>query len=267
MNIWEIILIIIIIGFIWMVLIEPYILTIKHLKIDNPDLKGLKIVFASDFHIKPYEMFRLKKIVNKINEQNPDLILLGGDYVNSHNPKYTCPIEDIASELKNLKAKNGVIGVLGNHDNWQGKDKILKALADANITILQNENIPLALYKDNTSELKKVFIAGLEDIQTQTPNIKKALENTKNPTILLTHSPDTFPEVSDNVFLTLAGHTHGGQVVIFTPILVPSKYHIKYAYGLKNEGNKKLYITRGLGSSILPIRFNCPPEIVVIEFK
>lgn len=253
----NIFLLIILLGFIWTVFVEPYILTVKTIQIKSEQLKGTKIVFASDFHIKPYEKFRLEKIVKKINAQNPDLVLLGGDFVNGHKKGFTLPIENIADELQNIHSNYGVITVLGNHDNWQGKDEIIKALTNAKITILQNENIKIN---------DKFFVAGLEDIQTQNPDINMALKNTSNPTILLTHSPDTFPDVPENVFLTLAGHTHGGQVVLFRPILVPSIYGKKYAYGLNRENGKTLYTTRGLGSSILPVRFNCRPEIVVIEF-
>ena len=110
----------------WSMFIEPNILIVKHLIIHDEQLKGLKIVFASDFHIKPYEGYRLKRVVKSINKQKPDLILLGGDFVNGHKQNYTMPIEDIAAGLKNLKSKYGVIAVLGNHDGWQGKYKIIK---------------------------------------------------------------------------------------------------------------------------------------------
>ena len=93
-------------------------------------------------------------------------------------------------------------------------------------------------------------------------------QNNKN-TILLSHTPDIFPKVPNTVMLTLAGHTHGGQIVFpgTEPLLVPSAYGKKYAYGLISENNKSMFISKGLGSSILPLRFNCKPEIVVIEFK
>lgn len=243
--------------FIWSVFIEPNILTIKHLIIKDKSLKGIKIVFASDFHIKPYETFRLKRIVNKINEQNADAILLGGDFVNGHKKGYSLTIDKIAKELSNLKSINGTFAIIGNHDGWQGKEEIISELEKNNITVLFNSNVCL----------DKFYIAGVDDIQTGTPDIKKALSGIHKPVILLTHSPDIMPNVPETVNLTLAGHLHGGQVRLNDAITVPSAYGKKYANGFLIDNNRKIYTTKGLGTSILPIRFNCFPEIVVIEFE
>ncbi len=253
-----IIFVLILCGF-WSIFIEPYILTTKHIVLENKDLSGLKIVYASDFHIKPYEKFRLKKVVKRINEQNPDIILICGDFVNVHDGKFTMSPEDIAFQLKNLNSKYGTITVIGNHDGWQGKYRVIKAMEANGIKVLENENI----------NFYKFTIAGVEDIQTGNPNIEKALEGTDKNIILLSHNPDVFPLLPNNVFLTLAGHLHSGQVVIpgLKPKYIPSKYGTKYLYGLITENNKALFTSRGLGNSILPIRLNCPPEIVVITFK
>ncbi|MBR6099541.1 metallophosphoesterase [bacterium] len=253
-----IILVFIILG-IWAVIIEPNILTVKHLKFKNADLAGLKIVYASDFHIKPYERYRLKKIVKRINAQNPDLILLGGDYVNGHDGNFTMPIEDIAAELKNLKSKYGVVTVMGNHDGWQGKYRIIKALKANGIIVLENENIAFG----------KLSIAGVEDMQTGNPDVEKALKGIGRNVIVLSHTPDVFPLVPEYVTLTIAGHLHGGQVVFpgRPPKYIPSKYGTRYLYGIIKENGKTLYTSRGLGNSILPVRFNCLPEFVVIEFN
>ena len=112
-------------------------------------------------------------------------------------------------------------------------------------------------------------IAGVEDLQTGNPDIEKAIGQNNKDVILLTHSPDIFPQVPNTVTLTLAGHTPGGQIVFWgmEPLLVPSAYGKKYAYGFKQENGKNLYVSKGLGTSILPLRFNCKPEIVVIEIE
>lgn len=240
----------------WAVLIEPNILTVKHLAIKCDELKGKRIVFATDLHIKPYERTRLKKLVKKINAQNPDIVLMGGDYVNGHRKGRSMLIQDIARELGKINAPT--VGIVGNHDGWQGKEEVVQALENNNITVLVNENI----------KLENLYIAGLDDIQTGHADIEKALQNTHQPRIVLTHSPDTFPDLPQDITLVLAGHLHGGQIVIpfMKPLTVPSIYGNRYAYGLIEENSKKMFVSRGLGTSILAMRFNCPPQIVVIDF-
>ena len=240
----------------WAVLIEPNILTVKHLTIKCDELKGKRIVFATDLHIKPYEKIRLKKLVKKINEQNPEIVLFGGDYVNGHRKGRSMLIEDIARELGRTNAPT--VGIIGNHDGWQGKEEVVQALENNNIKVLVNENIKIG----------NLYIAGLDDIQTGHADIEKALKNTKLPRIVITHSPDTFPDLPEDITLVLAGHLHGGQIVLpfMKPLTVPSVYGDRYAYGLIEENNKKMFVSRGLGTSILPMRFNCPPQIVVIDF-
>ncbi len=244
---------------IWAIFIEPYILKITKYVVENKDLSGMRIVFASDFHIKPYERGRLSKIISEINNQKPDLILLGGDYVSGHKPTMTMRSNKIAAELNNLKSKYGVYAVMGNHDGWQGKYQIIKDLEQNGITVLENANKDFGLFT----------VAGVEDIQTGNPNVEKALLGAGKNIILLTHNPDIFPQIPENVTLVLAGHLHGGQVNIpgRGNFIIPSKYGKKYLYGEVKEHNKTLFTSKGLGTSILPIRFNCPPEIVVIDFK
>ncbi len=242
---------------VWSVFIEPYILSVKKINIDNNQLQGLKIVFASDFHIKPYEKFRLKKIIKTINAQSPDIILLGGDYVNGHKKGSSMTIDEIGKEFGNLNSKYGVYAVIGNHDGWQGKEEIVKELEKNKIKVLFNSNKCF----DN------FCIAGVDDMQTGNPDVKKALNNTNLPTILVTHHPDIMPEVPENVTLTLAGHLHGGQIRLHRALVVPSKFKDKYANGFTEDNGKKIYTTKGLGTSILPMRFNCVPEIAVINFN
>lgn len=127
--------------FVWSLFVEPNLLTVKKISIKDNNLKGLKIVFASDLHIKPWEKIRLKRTVNKINEQNADIILLGGDYVSGHKREQSMPIEEISKELGKLNSKYGTYGVIGNHDGWQGKEQIIKTLHKEGIHILLNDNI------------------------------------------------------------------------------------------------------------------------------
>lgn len=241
----------------WSVIVEPNILTVTHLKIKDNRLKNLKIVFASDFHIKPYEITRLNRTIKLINKQNPDIVLLGGDYVNGHKKGNSLPIEKIANKFSNINSKFGTYAVIGNHDGWQGKEEIISALKSNGINVLFNSN----------KCFENFCIAGVDDLQTGNPNVQKAIEETNKPTILLTHTPDILPNVPEEIVLTLAGHLHGGQVRLHKALIVPSAYGDKFANGFLNDNGKKIFTSKGLGTSILPLRFNCFPEIVVIDFE
>lgn len=243
--------------------VEPNLLQINRYVIQDTELSGLKIIFASDFHIKPNQEKRLKKIVKLINTEEPDLVLSAGDFVAGHNAEMSMPIENIAKELGKIKSKYGFFTTLGNHDGWHNAILITETLRANGIKVLANANTSIITNNN------QIFIAGVEDLTTGTPDIQKALKDTASPTILITHSPDIFPNVPQNVNLTLAGHTHGGQIRIpfIGAVVTASDYGNKYTLGLIKENNKKMITTKGIGTSILPIRFNCMPEIVLIEFE
>lgn len=254
----------ILIVLMWCFVIEPNVVTVTKYKIKDDSLKGIKIVLAGDFHVKPYQAKRLDYVVHKINAQNPDIVLLVGDYVNMHSNYMSYPISKTAKKLSKIYSKAGTYTVLGNHDYFKEGQKIKQALTENNITVLENRCRKITIGN------KSFYVAGIEDLITAFPNVERALKYCKKPTILLSHQPDIFPDLPKNkINLTLAGHTHGGQVVIpfLGPIFVPSKYGSKYANGFFEENNNKMIVTKGIGTSILPIRLNCTPEIVVIEFE
>ncbi len=248
---------------IYSIFIEPNMLKIQKYNISDDMLKGIKLVFVSDFHIKTYQEKRLKKVIDAINEQNADIVLSSGDYVAGHKLKSTLPVEKIAEYISQIKSKQGYYTTLGNHDNWIGEGSITAALEKYGIKILKNENIPVKIGE------KTIYIAGIEDLQTGNPSVFNALKDINNPVILLSHNPDMFTEVPSNVNLTLAGHTHGGQIRLpfIGALIVPSMYGNRYAAGYIEEEGRRMIVSRGIGTSILPVRFNCKPEIVVIEFK
>lgn len=257
-----IILIFVAVVFVWSVFVEPNRLVVTKYTIRDEALAGVKIVFASDFHIKPYQKKWLQRIVQLINEQNPDIVLSVGDFVSGHLAPMSMPIKKIAGEFQNIKAPYGFYTTIGNHDLWFGVEEVKRVLEENNVKVLDNSNLKIRV------KGKEIYIAGVQYKPTYV-DVGNALENTKSPTIMLTHSPDEIvkmPEGKAN--LILAGHTHGGQVVIplLGPVLTASAYGSKYVYGLIEENGKRMLVTRGIGTSILPIRFNCPPEIVVIEF-
>lgn len=249
--------------FIWSVLIEPNCLIVKNITIENKNLSGLKIAVVGDFHLKKHDEWRLKKAVKLLNQADADIILLVGDYVNGISRLQTLSFDKITANLSQLTAKNGVYAIIGNHDIWLDENKVKNALIDAKITVLDNEN------KKININGKKYTLAGTNDFTEGMADLPKTLKNAENPIILMTHNPDIFELVPSNVDVTISGHTHGGQLVLpfVGALVVPSAYGNRYASGLVVENNRTIFITKGIGTSILPVRFNCLPEIVVITFK
>jgi len=253
---------ILIIG-IYGIFIEPNMLLVTKYKIKDVALKGIKLVFVSDFHIRKYQEKRLKKVISLVNDQNADIVLSTGDYIAKHSLKASLCAKKIAENISKIKSNYGFYTTLGNHDGKRGEGSITSALQKYGIKILKNENIPVKIGKTT------VYIAGIEDYQSGRPSIPTALSDTKKPVILLTHNPDMFTDVPNSVNLTLAGHTHGGQIKlpIIGALIIPSIYRNRFASGYIEENGRKMIVTKGIGTSILPVRINCIPEIVVIEFE
>ena len=240
-------------------LIEPNLIFVKKITLKSNDIKNLKIVFISDFHFSKFAYARLKRIIGIINKQNADIIISGGDYITAHNAGISMNMKYAASEISKMKSKYGIYSVLGNHDYYKDEKYVKSNLKKYGIKILENNNYELI------HEGKPLFIAGISDMQTTFYNLGKALNKTYPPVILVSHSPDIIPSAENRVNLILSGHTHGGQVRIpfYGAVIVPSKYGKTYESGFINN---IAYITKGLGTSILHLRFNCPPEITVIEY-
>lgn len=252
----------------WAFVIEPQRLTIRGARVQPTGwpsaLAGLRIVALSDVHAGgPYATrARLREIVEAANRQQGDLVVLLGDYVHGRTVHPELPPETIARELGALRARHGTLAVLGNHDWWLDGERVRAALAAAGIRVLENEAVRLDV------DRHPLWVAGLADLWTREPNLRAALSRIPRgePIVLLTHNPDVFPSVTAQVSLTLAGHTHGGQVdlPLVGPLIVPSRYGQRFAAGVVVEGQRTLFVTTGLSTSILPVRFRVPPEIAVL---
>jgi predicted MPP superfamily phosphohydrolase len=248
---------------------EPSSLRIVHRTIGvrpwHPEHSGLKVGVIADLHVgTPFRNLpNLKEIVTVTNAEKPDLVLLLGDFVIQGVVGGDFVIPDrIADELAGLRAPLGVVAVLGNHDWWYDGEQVRHALQSHGIQVLEDENLPLT-YKGRT-----FWLCGLADLWTRGERVAPTLAKIEDgePVVVLMHNPDVFPRIPEHVSLSLAGHTHGGQVdlpIVGRPI-VPSRFGQRYAYGLVEESGRKLFVTSGIGTSILPVRFRVPPEIVIL---
>jgi len=252
---------VLIIGYMF---IEPYWIETKEVILESnqipPEFDGKKIVYLADIHAGPfYSQERVDGIVKQVNAMKPDMILLGGDYVDRED-EYIDPVFD---SLEKLKAPLGVYGVLGNNDPQYFT---LKRFNESTITYIGNTGTWIDI---NGS---KIRVCGVGDYNNGYQYPKTALGDSKAEdfVIFLTHNPDYFPQIDQNlVDLVLTGHTHGGQVTLFgfwAPV-PRSDYGQKYLTGVQKYNNTTLIISNGLGTVILPVRFFARPQIIVVELK
>lgn len=224
----------------------------------------LRLLFMTDLHADNITRAdKIQRLVDAANAEKPDLILLGGDFVDGR-------LENVGKELapvKGLKARYGVYGVVGNHEYYSGFDKWIPYLKELNINLLLNENkiiepgICIAGVTDNAAKRFK----GLE-----MPSLDKALKNVpeKTPVILLSHRPADPAEeaAAKGVALQLSGHTHGGM--LFGLNLLVKVFNGGFVSGWYKVGNMQLYVSNGTGIwNGFPVRIGCPAEITVLTLK
>jgi hypothetical protein len=248
-----------------------------------PEGLNLRIAVLADLHVGEPQvpMARLNHIVDVTNDIEADLIVLLGDFAAGHR-FVTRPIgiRESAPALGRLKAPLGVYSILGNHDWWDdheaqvtgaGPTLTAQVLPDWGIPVLENDVVRLdkggqpfwlaGLGDQLAFPLGRKQFKGVDDLPGTLSKITDAA-----PIVLLAHEPDIFVKVPGRVALTLSGHTHGGQVRLlgYSPN-VPSLYGNRFAYGHVLEHDRNLIVSGGLGTSVLPIRFGVPPEIVIVE--
>lgn len=257
----------------WAYCIEPNQLKITRVTLPVQEWKGtgksFRFTVAGDFHLNPSDHDRLRRIVHAIQKEDSDAIMLLGDYVKGTEPSHAMPLAEITQGLKPLSEVAPCFAVRGNHDEWQGCSRIRKALEGAGIQVIEQKNF-LISNKENTT----IRIAGLPDFGTKPvrkDKIPKMKMLSEDPSVLLSHTPDAVPMLLDKgINLILCGHTHGGQMCLpgGIPVITPCPGEgKKYASGLYKKNNTFIYTTRGLGTSILPLRFFCPPEITIITLS
>ena len=253
-------------------LIEPARLVTKQqtIRIDNwpSELDGLRIAVLSDIHADDWfvDQKKLRSIVERTNQLEPEVIVILGDYMVSNGyVKRRVEPEVFAATLKDLRAPLGVYSVLGNHDWWYIGAKVRQGLEQNGIKVLENEVLELNVR--GTS----LWLVGLSDLWTRPQMIAETVGKVPEgqPMIALAHNPDIFPNVPERVPLLLAGHTHGGQVrfPLIGSVVEASEYGERFVKGHVFENNHHLFVTSGIGTSILPVRFRVPPEIVLLTVK
>lgn len=247
---------------------EAESLTVNRSEVVSADwtLPPLRVAVVADFHVRrdPDALARLRTIVARTNAETPDLILLPGDFAAGMRPGKSADPQEIADELAKLKAPLGVYAVLGNHDHWQKKENFVRAFGRAGIPLLENRSVELEFAG------KRFHLVGIIDGWTQeSPDWETLLPKDQLPRIVMTHTPDIYDTLPEPTALAVAGHTHGGQIVLpfYGPPLLPSRHHRRYASGLVTEGRNNVFITVGTGTSIVPLRFLCPPEIAILTLK
>jgi predicted MPP superfamily phosphohydrolase len=229
---------------------------------------SLRIAVISDLHAgAPYiDDTKIARVVAMANAAKPDLILLTGDYVITNVVGgWRMPIESIAAQLKPLHARLGVYAVLGNHDRWSGAPPIERALSKAGIVVLEDRAARIGVGGNS------FFLAGISDYNSGPHLVRGAMLGIPRDqkAFCFTHSPDVFPDLPATCALTVAGHTHGGQIdlPLIGPLGVPSKYGAHYARGLYHENGKTLFVSSGIGTSIVPVRIGVRPEVSILDVR
>jgi predicted MPP superfamily phosphohydrolase len=270
--------------------IEPYRLVINRTSITiknlDPAFDGLTIALLGDVHggSRGVTEEKLREIVARTNEQNVDLVVLLGDYVSQkfertplQDRALRMPIETIADNLRGIKATYGVIMVLGNHDGDYSNERVAAEFTRVGYKVLQNE---VASIERNGSRMRILGMTDHLSLKTnweQTSQAARALVAAAGTgdLIVLQHSPDILQvisggySISPDLRLMLAAHTHGGQVwlpILGTPI-IPSGYGQRYAHGHVRDNSIDMFVTSGIGTSLLPLRFMVPPEIAVVTIR
>jgi predicted MPP superfamily phosphohydrolase len=254
------------------VFVEPGRLVVRSLAVESgawpASHRPLRIAFLVDLHVgAPHiSLEKLRTIVRCTNALRPDLVLLGGDYVIDGvvGGNFVAP-GPIAKALAGLSATNGIVAVLGNHDWWNDRNIIRRAFEGVGIKVLENQALAIR------HEGQTVWIAGIADDTTRTPDPVGVLSkiNGSEPIIVVTHDPAIFPDVPKRAAMIFAGHSHGGQVYlpVVGALITPGRAPRRHAYGLIREDGRVMYVSGGIGTSIIPIRINMPPEIAIVTVR
>ncbi len=224
---------------------------------------GLSIVQLTDIHhslFTPLET--VQRAVHLANLLRPDLLALTGDYV-TLSPSYIWPV---ARALGKLRARLGVFAVLGNHDFRVDADEITRALREQRIRVLRNSRFALR------TRSATLWIIGVDDLWWNADDLPAAMQSipARDPKILLCHNPLGIRQAAAHgIDFMLSGHTHGGQVrlPVVGSVYGRSKLGERFVEGWNQLDGTQIYVSRGIGKVLLPVRFGCPPEIACLRLR
>ncbi|HEY0081080.1 MAG TPA: metallophosphoesterase [Pyrinomonadaceae bacterium] len=246
-------------------LAEPYMLAVERhavgLKRLPHALDGLRIVQLSDIHHSPFTgREQIERAIETANSLEPDIIALTGDYV-SHEREYAAPCAEM---LGRLRARCGVYAVLGNHDHWVDAALIRDLFEAEGIRVLVNEGMR---FEHNGASF---WLAGVDDTMVGQEDLPLALAGSRadEMKLLLAHNPVILRRAARaGVDLVLSGHTHGGQVTWRSERSASGKVRRRILRGLGRHGETQIYVTRGLGTVVLPLRYGCLPEVTHLQLR
>lgn len=243
---------------------EANTLTVEEIAIEldrlPTKLDGLRAIHLSDIHHSRFtDLEHISRAVDIANKLKPDVVFLTGDYV-SHDPEYIAPVVEV---LGSLESEFGTFACLGNHDHWTDADLVTHLLRGEGIKVLINEGLRFE------ARGSSFWLAGVDDYMAGKTDVPAALRGSfpDEMKLLLAHNPVIFRQsVRASVDLTLSGHTHGGQIKMRDPEkrILPRR---KLSSGLHYRKDSQIYITRGIGTVVVPARYQCPPEITLLELR
>jgi len=247
---------------------EPYLLSVEETTIPlrrlPRALDGLRVVQLSDIHHSPFtSREQIERAVEAVNHLEPDIIALTGDYV-SHEREYAAPCAEM---LGRLRARCGVYAVLGNHDHWVDAALITDLFRAEGIKVLVNEGMR---FEHPERPGSSFWLAGVDDTMVGMEDLPLALAGSTadEMKLLLAHNPLVLRRAArEGVDLVLSGHTHGGQVTWRSETSRSGRPRRRLLRGLGRQGDTQIYVTRGLGTVVLPVRYGCLPEVSLLELK
>jgi len=225
-----------------------------------PGLENLRIAVLSDIHYSPQmEDAFLDRIIARINEEHPDMVLITGDLASFH----TQWVLQVPEHLAKLSSRYGTFVVPGNHDHCYGRQTLMKKLEAAGITVLRNQHMQVG--PGDCS----IQLIGIDDPATFRDETEEVLEKLprEGMRILMCHSPDGIrPAIREKVPLILTGHTHGGQIRLpfVGALFLPTREEREFDRGWFRQSQSWIYVSRGLGNAGFPVRIFCPREVAIV---